>query len=181
MFQNSGKKPNAEKDPLPGEILQGEVSEEIQDSSARRRWLCATWMLTWWVPNFVLSSVGGMKRLDIRQAWREKLAINMLIWIVCGISIFVIAILGLIICPHEYVFSEAEVKSHSYNADPGHTYTYIRGEVFQLTSFLSTHLTQVNVVPTKTVMKYGGLDASPLFPVQVSYASLECETVSESI
>ena len=78
------------------------------------------------------------------------------------ISIFVITILGLIICPHEYAFSEAEIKSHSFDSDLGHTYTYMR-EVFQLTNSLSTHLTQVNFVLSKSITKYVGLDTPTLF------------------
>ncbi|KAF8313908.1 chitin synthase-domain-containing protein [Cantharellus anzutake] len=167
MFQNT-RKVQAEKDPLPGDILQNEVAEEVHDSSARRRWLALVWLLTWWLPTPLLTYIGRMKRMDIRQAWREKLAINILIWFVCASAIFVIAILGYIICPHEYVFSPAELKSHSYNNDPKHTYTAIRGEVFDLTGIMQTHVTTVSVIPQKTVMKYGGLDATSLFPVQVS-------------
>ncbi|KAJ7840428.1 glycosyltransferase family 2 protein [Mycena leptocephala] len=34
-----------------------------------------------WVPNPLLSWCGRMKRIDVRQAWREKLALNILIWL----------------------------------------------------------------------------------------------------
>jgi chitin synthase len=168
MFQSSKRAPPiAEKDALPGEIMEGEVAEEIKDSSARRKWVTAVWLLTWWVPTPCLTYCGRMKRLDVRQAWREKLAINLLIWFICACSIFVIAVLGIIICPREYVFSSSEIQSHSFTNDPGHTYTSIRGEVFDLTGIFQLHSTIVSVVPVKTVMKYGGVDATSIFPVQV--------------
>ncbi len=171
MFQNT-RKVQAEKDPLPGDILQNEVAEEVHDTSARRRWLALVWLLTWWLPGPILQYVGRMKRMDVRQAWREKLAINLIIWFLCGCSIFVIAVLGYIICPHEYVFSPSELQSHSYNNNPGHTYTEVRGEVFDLTRIMQIHMTTVSVIPQKTVMKYGGLNATSLFPVQVSLTCL---------
>lgn len=171
MFQSSRKPtaPPPEKDALPGEIMEGEVAEDLKESSARRKWVAFVWFATWWIPNFALQHVGRMKRLDIRQAWREKLAINMIIWFMCACSIFVIAILGRIICPTEYVFSSSELQSHSFNSDKSHTYTAIRGEVFDLTGIFQIHLTAVNVIPEKTIMKYGGVDATSLFPVQVRY------------
>jgi chitin synthase len=168
MFQSSKKVPPiTEKDALPGEIMEGEVAEEIKDTSARRKWIAAVWLLTWWLPTPCLTYVGRMKRMDVRQAWREKLAINILIWFICACMIFVIAVLGYIICPREYVFSTSELQSHSFNSNPGHTYTAIRGEVFDLTGIWQIHTTIVSVVPQKTVMKYGGIDATSIFPVQV--------------
>jgi chitin synthase len=168
MFQNLDKRAALTKDPLPGEIMEGEVTEEIKDSPGRRKWVALCWLLTWWVPNFVLRYVGKMSRVDIRQAWREKLAINMLIWFICGCAVFVIAVLGLLICPREYVFDTTEIASHSYNLNPDKAFITIRGEVFDLTGIARSHSRSVPVVPSKLVLKYGGTDASNLFPVQVS-------------
>ncbi|KAF8523712.1 glycosyltransferase family 2 protein [Hysterangium stoloniferum] len=168
MFQNADKKPLGEKDLLPGEIMEGEVAEEIRDSSARRRWLLMVWLLTWWCPSFLISWIGRMKRLDVRQAWREKLAINILIWFTCLCAVFVIAVLGVLICPTEHVFSSSELQSHSLQNDPNNALTSIRGEVFNLNGIARTHLTTVPVVPIKSIMKYAGVPADNIFPVQVS-------------
>nr|XP_031861862.1 uncharacterized protein CI109_002691 [Kwoniella shandongensis]KAA5528934.1 hypothetical protein CI109_002691 [Kwoniella shandongensis] len=157
-----------EKDPLDAEPLDGEIVEEYKESIARRRWVWLCTVLTFWIPGFLLSKVGGMKRQDIRQAWREKLAINMIIWFICGCAIFVIAVLGPLICPTQHVYSSSELASHSYKLNPNNAFVAIRGEVFDLSQFAPTHLTAVSVVPTKSIMQYGGLDASNLFPVQVS-------------
>ncbi|KAG8850411.1 hypothetical protein FRB91_009071 [Serendipita sp. 411] len=148
--------------------MEGEVSEEIKDTPARRKWVALCWALTWWLPNFVLRYIGRMRRMDVRQAWREKLAINMIIWFICACAVFVIAVLGNLICPREYVFNNEELQDHSYQLNPDHTYIAIRGEVFDLAAIAQVHGTSVPVVPKKLVLKYGGTDASNLFPVQVS-------------
>lgn len=166
MFRDLDKK--GEKDPLDLDDDDGEVQEEYKESIARRRWVWLCTVLTFWIPGFLLRKVGKMKREDIRQAWREKLTINLIIWFICGCAIFVIAILGMLICPTQNVFSNAELASHNYKDNPNNAFVAIRGEVFELSEFLPTHLTAVSVVPGKAVMQYGGLDASNLFPVQVS-------------
>ncbi len=166
MFQNNDPKAPLGKEILPGEILEGETVEDMKESSARRRWVTLCWFLTWWIPNFVLK-FGGMKRLDVRQAWREKLAINMLIWFVCGCAIFIIAILGLLICPTQHVFDTNELASHSQENNPNQVYTSVRGEVFDLSSLVALHERVVDVVPAKSLLNYGGVAADDIFPVQV--------------
>jgi chitin synthase len=159
---------DGEKDVLDNLADDNEVVEVYKESAARRRWVWLCWSLTWWCPNFLLDKVGRMKRQDIRQAWREKLAINMIIWFICGCTAFVIAGLGQIICPRQHVYTQSERESHDFNGKGG-VYVSIRGEVFDLTSYWPTHQTAVSVVPATVAMKpYGGKDVSILFPVQVS-------------
>jgi len=110
-----------------------------------------------------------MKRMDVRQAWREKLALNMVIWFICACAVFVIAILGVLICPTEHVFSTSELASHSVQNSPNNVYTSIRGEVFDLTNVAATHQRIIPVVSTKSILAYGGGPADPIFPVQVCF------------
>ncbi|KAL8280137.1 hypothetical protein RQP46_007467 [Phenoliferia psychrophenolica] len=145
-----------------------EVVEEVGMTSARRNWVIMTWLATWWIPSPFLSWCGGMKRKDVRMAWREKLLINMLIWLLCGVAVFIIAILGNLICPTEHVFSAAEIASRSYTSDQNNMLISIRGEAFDLSAFATLHQPGSAVIPLKTIEKYGGLDASNIFPVQVS-------------
>ncbi|KAK4689794.1 chitin synthase, partial [Tremellales sp. Uapishka_1] len=159
---------NKEKDGLNVDPLDGEITEEYRISGARKKWMFLVTLLTWWIPGILLSKLGGMKRPDIRQAWREKLTINFIIWFICGCAIFVIAVLGSVICPTQHVYSASELASHNYKDNPNNAFVAIRGEVFDLSSIAPTHLTAVSVVPTKSVMNYGGLDATTLFPVQVN-------------
>ncbi|KAF7342277.1 Glycosyltransferase family 2 protein [Mycena venus] len=164
-----GGAPLLDKDALAGEIAEGETTEVYKESSARRRWTFLCRLLTWWIPDFLLSWCGRMKRGDVRQAWREKLALNMLIWFICLCTAFVIVFLGRLICPTEHVFSQSELQSHNFQFSPNNVYTSVRGEVFDLNTITSLHERTVSVVPAKTILKtYGGTSADSIFPVQVS-------------
>ena len=77
--------------------------------------------------------IGRMKRMDIRQAWHEKLALN-----ICACVVFVIVVLGVVICPAEHVYNTAELASHSSTLSPYNVLTSIRGEVLDLTSVAET-------------------------------------------
>ena len=84
-----------------------EVVEEIPITSARKRWMVLVWFLTFYIPDIALRLLGTkkFKRKDVRTAWREKLAINYLIWLACAASIFMIAFFGDVICPKQHVFT----------------------------------------------------------------------------
>lgn len=176
MFQNDDTKGLLGKEALPGEVMEGETTEDIKESSSRRRWVAFVWLLTWWCPNIFLIWCGRMKRLDVRQAWREKLALNMLIWFCCLVAAFIIAVLGNLICPTEHVFSSSELQAH--NKDSNSMLTAIRGEIFDLTNIIPFHQRVVNVVPSKLLENYAGTTADDLFPVQVSAV---CNGVSGSV
>ena len=50
-----------EKEPLSGEIQEGETAEVFKESSACQRWVVLCWMLMFWVPTpagFVLRELG---------------------------------------------------------------------------------------------------------------------------
>lgn len=117
-----------EKDP-DKEPLDGEIAEEYRISSARKRWMILVTMLTFLTPHWLLKRIPRFRRDDIRQAWKEKLAINLIIWFICGCAVFVIAILGNLICPTEHVYSTGELAAHNYDDDPNNAYISIRGEV----------------------------------------------------
>lgn len=183
MFQGADGKGGAhrgllEKEALAGEIQEGETTEVLKESSARRRWVALCLILTWWIPNFMLRYVGRMKRMDVRQAWREKLALNILIWFICGCAVFVIAVLGRLICPTEHVYNTSELASHTTQLSPGSVFGAIRGEVIDLTVIAAMHGRVVSVVPSKSVLQYGGKIIDDLFPVQVSAV---CNGVSGTV
>ena len=125
------------------------------------------WLLTWWIPNWALAHIGRMKRIDVQQAWREKLALNMIIWFVCACAVFVIAVISPLICPTEHIFNTAELASHSRENNPNNVYVSIRGEVFDLTRIAADHERTIRVVPSKSILNYGGGPADNIFPVQV--------------
>jgi chitin synthase len=63
--------------------------EEHPVSGSRKRWMFFVWALTFYVPNFLIRCAGRRKRKDMQVAWREKLAINLLIWLsIAGVMFF---------------------------------------------------------------------------------------------
>lgn len=83
MGQSDAYAPSRNMFDGPGEkaALRGLDEDEEQviqgkTSAGRKRWVILTWMFTWWIPSFFLSKCGGMRRSDVRMAWREKLLIK---------------------------------------------------------------------------------------------------------
>ncbi|BFZ60506.1 hypothetical protein YB2330_001542 [Saitoella coloradoensis] len=167
LFQHLETRSMLEKDAAVRAVEEERITETHEVTGARKRWVFIVYFLTWWIPDFLIRHVGRMKRKDVRMAWREKLAINMLIWLLLAFSVFFIVGLSELICPKEYVFSPQELIGHSSNNNPDAAYAAIRGEVFDLTQFAPVHPPS-GIVPSSAVLKYAGLDATKLFPVQVS-------------
>ena len=142
--------------------------EEVDDvvvTGSRKRWMALVYMLTWYLPDAPLRWFGGMKRKDIRTAWREKFAINLLIWLSCAFVVFFILAFPELICPTQHVYSAAELQSHDGKHHRS-AYVAVRGNVFDLGSFIPSHYP--GIIPDSALEKYAGLDATSLFPVQVS-------------
>ncbi|CAG8744252.1 16293_t:CDS:2, partial [Acaulospora morrowiae] len=155
------------KNMLPDEekMIEEEPEEPRVTTPARKKWVFLTWLLTWWIPSCFLSCC-GMKRKDVRMAWREKVALCIVILFLSCVVIFVLAFLGLLICPRVYIFNDSEVQSHNFQDSPDSTYVSIRGEVYLLSSFAPRHYPPL--IDQKSILAYGGTDATKLFPVQVS-------------
>ena len=142
--------------------------EEVDDvpvSGSRKRWMALVYLLTFWIPDFAIKFFGRMKRKDVRVAWREKLAINLIIWFACGVAVFMIVAFPGLICPTQHVFSKGELSTHN-GKDGESSYIAISGVVFNLGDFMPNHYP--NIVPQKSLKTYAGTDASDLFPIQVS-------------
>lgn len=149
MFDNLDTNANLKEKDLDKEPLDGEISEEYRISPARKRWMLLVTMLTCFVPHWALRKLPRFRRDDIRQAWKEKLTINLIIWFICGCAVFVIAILGNLICPTEHVYSTGELAAHNYDDDPSNAYVSIRGEVGIIRRPLSS-LRQTDLVWLRT-------------------------------
>ncbi|KAI9671658.1 MAG: hypothetical protein M1831_003186 [Alyxoria varia] len=134
-------------------------------SGSRKRWVFIVWLLTWYIPGPFIKWFGRMSRKDIRQAWREKFAINLLIWLACAFVLFFIVVLPEIICPRQHVYSQSELTAYNGEGDSD-SFFALRGVVFDLNAFMPAHYP--NIVPEKDMKKYAGKDVTSLFPVQVS-------------
>jgi chitin synthase len=63
--------------------------EEHQISGSRKRWMFFVYALTFYIPTAFIKWFGKKKRPDMQVAWREKLAINLLIWLsIAGVMFF---------------------------------------------------------------------------------------------
>ena len=140
--------------------------EDVVVSGSRKRWLFVVWLLTWFVPDFLVRWLGRMKRPDVRTAWREKLAINFLIWLSCGFVVFFLLVFPQLICPRQNVYSASELGAHDGKGG-NDAYVAVRGVVMNLGKFIPQHYP--DIIPDSALKKYAGLDATGLFPVQVSH------------
>lgn len=108
--------------------------EEVPSSSSRRWWLFLVWGFTGWIPSFVLRYVGRMKRPDIRLAWREKLTIFILIFLMNALVIFYIVEFGRLLCPNfDKAWSPTEVSQHTGNSD---WWVSVQGQVYDMSNFI---------------------------------------------
>jgi chitin synthase len=142
-----------------------EEVEEYKDKPSRKRWVFIVYMLTFFIPDFLIRWVGRMSRKDVRMAWREKLAINIIIWFSCLLAVFFIIIFPMLICPRQYVYSPEEL-SHYDGKDGRSSYASIRGQIFDIGAYIPRHYP--TFIPEKMMKQYGGMDITSLFPVQVS-------------
>ncbi|KAI9330925.1 chitin synthase-domain-containing protein [Zopfochytrium polystomum] len=102
----------------------GTLSKKVKkprSSPARRKWLCMTWCLTWWIPDCCLSICGKMKRPDIRIAWREKVALCVIVLFMNLLILFFIIVFG-------QLLAQRKRSSRAY------------GRVFKINDIVNTHV-----------------------------------------
>ncbi|EEB88707.1 hypothetical protein MPER_13300, partial [Moniliophthora perniciosa FA553] len=92
--------------------------EEVPTTRIRRVWLWIVWGCTWLLPSFLLSSIGRMKRPDIRLAWREKVTICWLIFLMNAAVVFYIVWFPKLLCPDfDKAWLPNEVAQHIASND----------------------------------------------------------------
>ncbi|KAI0076909.1 chitin synthase [Panus rudis PR-1116 ss-1] len=108
--------------------------EEVPTTRTRRIWLWVVWGCTWYIPSFLLSSLGRMKRADVRMAWREKVTIFLLITLANAIVVFWIVEFGRLLCPNfDKAWTEGEVAQHGGDND---WWVAIQGQVYDFSNFI---------------------------------------------
>ena len=70
------------------QVPQIENIEEVPITNVRRWWVRFVWLVTFWIPAPFLRWCGKMKRHDIQMAWREKVALCMIIAFMSGVVMF---------------------------------------------------------------------------------------------
>ncbi|CAO3690152.1 unnamed protein product [Rhizopus stolonifer] len=148
---------------------QHESVEEVPITAVRIWWVRVVWLMTWWIPSPFLRWFGKMKREDVQMAWREKVALCILIFFFSGVTIFIIVGLGEVICPGtRNMFSTANVGAHNL---PDDMYLSVRGTVYDVTNFAKTqHGASGNVATLDLMDQVGGLDVSASIPPPLTVA-----------
>ncbi|KAG9288075.1 hypothetical protein G9A89_017670 [Geosiphon pyriformis] len=144
--------------------------EKIPITKTRKWWVRFVWLMTWWIPSFLLSWVGGMKRPDVRMAWREKFVLCLMIFLLSAIILFYIIVFGKIICPGDNkVWDEREVSYHTGDND---FWVSLRGRVYDISSFWQMdHSDIVNFAAGGQQMQpYAGTDVTSYFPIALTEA-----------
>ncbi|KAI9355051.1 chitin synthase-domain-containing protein [Zopfochytrium polystomum] len=171
-----------EKSAADGDLGKPDVGKQKakkpRSSPARRKWLCVTWCLTWWIPDCCLTSCGKMKRPDIRMAWREKVALCIIILFLNLVILFFIVVFGQLLCPAQTVFSRFELAGFTDTSRP---YVSAYGRVFRIDDIVNTH---VGLTPTSGYgmqryqwSDYVGSDVSRFF-YKTSLFSQYCPGIS---
>ncbi|KAJ3560179.1 hypothetical protein NPX13_g9393 [Xylaria arbuscula] len=141
---------------------EGKHVEEEEVGAARRAWVAFVWANTFWIPSFVLKYVGRMKRPDVRMAWREKVVLVWLIFIMNAIIVFVIIFLGRIICPNfDKAWLQTEVDNHTGDND---FWVSIHGKVYDITKFWKIQHSDSSIQTTSDMMEpFAGLNLDRYF------------------
>lgn len=140
------------------------VTEVIATSRVRRWWIRIVWLFTWWIPSFLLKSVGRMKRADIRMAWREKVTICMMIAFTCGTIIFYIIGFGRILCPDmDKAWNTGELATHQGETD---FYAAIAGNVYDFSSFYKSDHSDIQAMSasSQVMEQFAGGELTRYFP-----------------
>ncbi|EGP90436.1 unnamed protein product [Zymoseptoria tritici ST99CH_1A5] len=155
---------------IDGELTEGKEMLVQQTTTGRRAWVAVVWILTWWIPSPLMKLVGRMKRPDVRMAWREKVALVMLIALLNATIVFYIVGFGKILCPNrDKVWNLKQVGYHQGRTD---YYVAFRGGVYDLTKFYKLQHSDMNNVPVTAddMLQFAGTDVSPYIVPPLSIA-----------
>lgn len=133
-------------------------------SKSRRIWVAVVWALTFWIPSFLLRYVGRMNRPDVRMAWREKLVLMLLIFLLNATVIFYIVEFGRLLCPNfDKAWNDQEVSYHQGDTD---FWVSVHGKVYDITKFASITHGDIQPLATKEMMQpFAGMNLDEYFPV----------------
>lgn len=153
----------------------GAFEEHIPTTRLRRYWLYLVRFFTWWIPDFLLTYIGRMKRPDVRIAWREKVTIFIFIFLANALVLFYIIAFGIILCPDfDKAWTSNEVAQHTASND---YYVSIQGRVFDVSNFVKGDHSDVTGQPSNSAPVLDGLAGTDMTyyfppPLQLACAGL---------
>ncbi|KAF2664200.1 chitin synthase, class VI [Microthyrium microscopicum] len=139
------------------EMGDAKVVEQRPVPFTRRLWVALVWAVTFWIPSPLLRYVGRMKRPDVRLAWREKVTLVMLIFLINAIIVFYIIAFGKLLCPGwDKAWNQQEVSYHQGDTD---FWVSHRGKVYDLSKFWKTQHSDTDTQTTSDQMlPFAGLN-----------------------
>lgn len=146
---------------IDGEMAEGKDLIVQKVTPGRRAWIVLVWILTWYIPSPLMKWVGRMKRHDVRMAWREKLALMILIALLNGTVVFYIVGFGNLLCPNRNkVWNTKQVGYHQGTND---YYVSHMGKVYDLTDFYKLDHSDIvsSPVSADTMLEFAGTDVTP--------------------
>ena len=158
--------------------LMGELDPEIGNPKkvehktitfSRRVWIAVVWALTFWVPSFTLRFIGRMKRPDVRMAWREKVVLMLLIFLLNAAVVFYIIEFGRLLCPSwDKAWNQKEVAYHQGEDD---FWVSIHGRVYDISKFWKLQHSDTDFETNSANMQpFAGLNLDAYFPPPLSRA-----------
>lgn len=133
------------------ELADGKKIEEEPVDKSRRVWVAVVWALTFWIPSFLLSFIGRMKRPDVRMAWREKFVLCFFIVLANALIVFWIIWFGLLLCPNfDKAWTSKEVASHTGDND---FWVSVHGHVYDISKFWKTQHSDTSIKTTSAMME----------------------------
>ncbi|KAI1339489.1 class V chitin synthase [Xylariaceae sp. FL0016] len=136
---------------------------ETQDVTfGRRFWVGFVWAMTFWIPSFALRYIGRMKRPDVRMAWREKVVLVWLIFLINAFIVFLILFFGRILCPNfDKAWAQDEVSTHMGETD---FWVSIHGKVYDISHFWKQQHSDTNIDTTNELMiQFAGMNLDEYF------------------
>ncbi|KAI7874956.1 hypothetical protein K492DRAFT_211243 [Lichtheimia hyalospora FSU 10163] len=119
-------------------------------------WVIFARSCTLFIPNLLLSHVGGLSTAALRQAWREKVAICILFVGITGLFLFWIEYISTLFCDVDHYIP----ATHVFRNDS--RYVAINGQAFEFAKYLDASSPTNQIAAQAT--KYAGHDMSPMFP-----------------
>ncbi|EFZ04037.1 chitin synthase (glycosyl transferase family 2) [Metarhizium robertsii] len=133
------------------ELAKNKKLQTKEVSFGRRVWVGFVWALTFWLPSPLLRYIGRMRRPDVRMAWREKLVLVFLIFLINAIIVFWIIWFGRLLCPNfDKAWSQNEVKTHQGEDD---FWVSHYGKVYDITKFWRQQHSDTDVKTTTDNMQ----------------------------
>jgi chitin synthase len=128
------------------------------DYNGSTSWRIFSRIVTLWAPDFLLSSLGGLKDKAVRQAWREKVALCFIIGVLCCAVGFVTVGFQKVLCPENITSNNNFMRVGSVAGTLS-----VRGIIFN-----STHAKSTPDVNFESLARVPGTDITQLFQREAS-------------